>query len=38
MRTGRTIHQQLNIKAGGQQFPHPQILKPDEDHIGRKMF
>jgi hypothetical protein len=29
--------QQLSINAERQQFPHPQLLTPDDDHIGRNM-
>jgi hypothetical protein len=35
MRTRRTMHQQLSMNAEGQQFPRPQLLTPDENHIGR---
>jgi hypothetical protein len=37
MRTGGAIHQQLSINAKRQLFPRPQILTPDDDHIGRNM-
>jgi hypothetical protein len=32
MRTGRTINPE------GQQFPRPQFLTPDDDHIGQNML
>jgi hypothetical protein len=37
VRTGETIHPQISINAERQQFPNPQILTPDDDHIGRNM-
>jgi hypothetical protein len=32
-----TIYQQLNINSERRQFPHPQILTPDDDQFGRNM-
>jgi hypothetical protein len=37
MRTRGTVYQQLNINAERQQFPHPQLLTPDDDQFGRNM-
>jgi hypothetical protein len=37
MRTGGTMYKQPSIDAERQQFPHPQLLTPDDEHLGRNM-
>jgi hypothetical protein len=37
MRTRGTIYQQQSINAERQQFPHPQLLTPDDGNFGRNM-
>jgi hypothetical protein len=36
-RTRGTKHEQLSTNAEGEQFPHPQLLMPD-DHFCRNMW
>jgi hypothetical protein len=38
MHTKGIIYQQLNITAERQQFPHPQLLTPNDDQFGQNML